>query len=123
MTRLEKPTKIMIAYILSGYLVYLALIYNSPYTLLISVAAASFGSGIIENFVMATIKRSVSDEFLGSVLALDTFTTSIIEIGLILLGQYLISINLLYYIILGVIGMTLVVVAWLSHPKLRETKL
>ncbi|MEM0122809.1 MAG: hypothetical protein QXG79_05510 [Saccharolobus sp.] len=91
--------------------------------MLISVAAASFGSGIIENFVMATIKRSVSDEFLGSVLALDTFTTSIIEIGLILLGQYLISINVLYYIILGVIGMTLVVVAWLSHPKLRETKL
>ncbi|MEM3204412.1 MAG: MFS transporter [Saccharolobus sp.] len=123
MTRLKKPTKIMIAYILSGYLVYLALIYNSPYILLISVAAASFGSGIIENFVMATIKRSVSDEFLGSVLALDTFTTSIIEIGLILLGQYLISINVLYYIILGVIGMILVVVAWLSHPKLRETKL
>jgi hypothetical protein len=108
---------------LSGFLLYLVLLYPSPYVLLISLSLDSFGSGIVENFVMATITQSVGNEFLGSVLGLDTFVTSITEIGIIFLAEYLISINVMYYVIMGVIGMSGVLIAWLLHPKLREIKL
>lgn len=123
MTKLHNSTKIMVMYILSGFLLYLVLLYPSPYVLLISISLDSFGSGIIENFVMATITQSVGKEFLGSVLGLETFVTSITEIGIIFLAEYLISINVMYYVIMGVIGMSGVLIAWLLHPKLREIKL
>ncbi|QXJ31016.1 MFS transporter [Saccharolobus shibatae] len=123
MTKMKDPVKIASTYILSGFLFYLVLLYPSPYVLLVSVLLDGFGSGIIENYVMATIKQSVGDEFLGSVLGLDVLVTSSVEILVILLAQYLITINVLYYIILGIAGMAFVLILWLLHPKLREVKL
>ncbi|QPG50108.1 MFS transporter [Saccharolobus solfataricus] len=123
MTRIKDPIKIVSTYILSGFLFYLVLLYPSPYVLLISVLLYGFGSGIVENYVMATIKQSVGDEFLGSVLGLDVLVTSSVEIFLILLGQYLITINVVYYIIVGIVGMSLVLISWLLHPKLKDIKL
>ncbi|WP_016731054.1 MFS transporter [Saccharolobus islandicus] len=123
MTKMKDPVKIAATYILSGFLFYMVLVYPSPYVLLISLLLYGFGSGFIENYVMATIKQSAGDEFLGSVLGLDVLVTSSLEILVILLAQYLITINVLYYIILGIAGMAFVLVSWLLHPKLREVKL
>jgi len=120
---MKDPVKIVVTYILSGFLFYMVLVYPSPYVLLISLLLYGFGSGFIENYVMATIKQSVGDEFLGSVLGLDVLVTSSLEILIILLAQYLITINVIYYIILGIAGMVFVLASWLLHPKLREVKL
>ncbi|QGA55398.1 MFS transporter [Sulfolobus sp. E5-1-F] len=123
MTKMKDPVKIALTYILNGFLFYLVLLYPSSYVLLISVLLYGFGAGIVENYVMATIKQSVGNEFLGSVLGLDILATSSVEIFLILLGQYLISINVIYYIIVGIVGMTFVLISWLLNPKLRSVKL
>ncbi|WP_338602606.1 MFS transporter [Sulfolobus tengchongensis] len=123
MTKMKSSVKVMLTYILSGFLLYLVLLYPSPYALVLAVMFDGLGSGIVENLVMAGIKQSVGDEFLGSVLGLDVFVTSSVEIVLIFLAQYLITINVLYYILMGIIGMTFVLIAWFLHPKLREIKL
>ncbi|TRM85745.1 MFS transporter [Sulfolobus sp. E3] len=122
MTKLHNGRNIMIIYLTSCFMTYLLLLSPSisPYLLLASLSFISFSQGVIENFVMAGVKSSTGNEFLGSVLSIEILITSSLEVSLVYIFEYLLSVNYLYFIILGISGVFISFVLWLLHPKLRE---